>query len=61
MNSVDPVLQIGDPLVHDVLAAVDVGQDLVDVVLGLEHDAERVNVLKENRQEVAAVPFGMAT
>ena len=35
LDGVHPVLQIGDPFVHDVLPTVDVGQDFIDVVLGL--------------------------
>ena len=36
LNGIHAILQIGNSLVHDVLTAVDVGQDLVDVVLSLE-------------------------
>ena len=36
LNGVHSVLHAGDPLVHDVLATVDVRQYLVHAVLGLE-------------------------
>ncbi len=47
LDGVDPVLQVGDALVHDVLAAVDVGQDLVDVVLRLGHVCDGVGVVHQ--------------
>ncbi len=47
LDGVYPVFQVGDPLVHDVLPAVDVGQDLVDVVLRFGHVSDGVGVVHQ--------------
>ena len=52
LDRVEPVFQVGYSLVHHVLAGVDVGQDLVDVVLSLhERDERDVNRLGRPRQK----------
>ena len=52
LDRVEPVFPVGYSLVHHVLAGVDVGQDLVDVVLSLHDRDERdVNRLGRPRQK----------